>query len=268
MKKVQIKYSGIKNKVFFSPCQLWGVIPECFVQHSAKCSLIVYSWNLLIQPLSGEMSPLLKEEERDWSFLCEKSVVKDVYFEQYSLVTPFTPCGLIKKLHQKGQTLTKRLTKCHFMLSVPFVLPFPLITASIRLFCVVPSDKYDIWLHGCSGSQMFVLVSNEIKTSRVGVITDSLLWRVLTGLNKCQEISRAPSWLNADSLCTVSWCAHLRFDSGEITVIWRPYFLLRLHSVCFLSLSIGRQLFPRGTCAGQISTASPAVCLKNWRVAI
>lgn len=43
---------------------------------------------------------------------------------------------------------------------------------------------------------------------------------------KCQELSRASRWLDADHVCTVNWNAHSRADAGPITLIWGPYFLV------------------------------------------
>lgn len=63
---VKIKYPDTKRKVFFSPCQLSRLIPNCFIQHFAKYPVILFRWKIQISPLfyssvSKEIAPLFKK---------------------------------------------------------------------------------------------------------------------------------------------------------------------------------------------------------------
>lgn len=111
--KVQIKYPDIKNKVFFSPCQLSRVIPDCFIQHFAKCPVIVFRWKILISPLCfirlslGRLCHYWRRKRIEGlTFHIMKSLWQTVFLgERYNLVTPFIPLRHIKKLCQKRKSL-------------------------------------------------------------------------------------------------------------------------------------------------------------------
>lgn len=108
--KVKIKYPDVKNKVFFSLCQLPRVIPDCFIQHFVKCPIIVFRWKIFISPLCFILPSLgrlyrhcRRKRIEGLAFHIMKFLWQTVFFfgVQYNLVTPFIPLRHIKKLCQK-----------------------------------------------------------------------------------------------------------------------------------------------------------------------